>query len=52
MNYTLRQLQERVNKLIEQQGEDAGGTRYASPGSCKGPDHKVGVGSGERLLIC
>ena len=23
MNYTLKQLQERVNKLIEQQGEDA-----------------------------
>ncbi len=23
MNYTLKQLQERVNKLVEQQGEDA-----------------------------
>ena len=23
MNYTLKQLQDRVNKLIEQQGEDA-----------------------------
>ena len=23
MNYTLKQLQERLNKLIEQQGEDA-----------------------------